>query len=396
MKIQLSHRIKLVCICTISIILLVPIAYPQASKTNNNDLQTQSPNVDISTLSLTNKGENTNASVSSNKASILADFCKNKHVTANFSNPYGVAYDGKSNLYVADRQNHRIQKIVVSSGAVTTLAGCTTSGFINGKGSAARFYYPSGVAYDGNGNLYVADQSNNMIRKIVISTGLVTTFAGTISNGEADGTITSARFSDPYGITYDVSGNLYVTDSGNNKIRKIAISTGEVTTLAGNGSWSSVDGTGIAASFYYPSGITSDNKGNLYVSDLGSYKIRKVNIYKGIVTTLAGCGNNGAIDGSGKVASFHHPIGVAYDGVDNLYVTDQTNNRIRKIVISTSVVSTVAGCEKVGSSNGVGKVASFYNPTGITYDGLGNLYVTDSGNNKIRKIVISTGIVSTL
>jgi len=349
METQQSHYFRLVCVYILSAIMVVPMGYAEV------------PN----------------------------------STAIGFSSPYGVAYD-RSNLYVADRRNHRIQKIAISSGVVTTLAGSTTSGSTDGKGTDARFYYPSGVACDGKGNLYVVDQNNNMIRKIVISTGIVTTLAGSISNGRADGTGTIAHFSNPYGITYDVAGNLYVTDSGNNKIRKISIATGEVTTLAGSGSWSSTDGSGTTASFFCPAGIVSVGRGNLYVADLGGCKIRKIAISKGEVSTMAGNGKNGFTDGICTEASFYNPIGVASDGLGNLYVTDSGNNKIRKISITTGVVSTLAGSGSVGSTDGVGTTASFNDPIGIAYDGLGNLYVTDSGNNKIRKIVISTGIVSTL
>jgi len=200
-----------------------------------------------------------------------------------------------------------IRKIVVSTGAVTTLAGSTTPGYTDGKGNAAQFYYPTDVACDRKGNLYVIDQNNNMIRKIVISTGVVSTLAGNTSNRKADGIGIRVHFTNPYGITYDVAGNLCVTDSGNQRIRKIVISTGVVTTLSSSGSWSSTVGMGIAASLYYSSGITSDGKGNLYVAYLGSYKIRKIVISTGKVRTLAGSGNNGSIDGIGTApaSQFH-------------------------------------------------------------------------------------------
>ncbi|SVC59026.1 uncharacterized protein METZ01_LOCUS311880, partial [marine metagenome] len=200
--------------------------------------------------------------------------------SASFNYPRDITTDG-TNLYVADYNNHTIRKIVISTGAVTTLAGSAgSSGSTNATGTSARFKYPRGITTDGT-NLYVADADNHLIRKIVISTGAVTTLAGSGSSGSTDGTGTSAKFNSPRGITTD-GQNLYVGDYSNNKIRKIVISTGAVTTLAGSGSSGSTDGTGTSASFYNPSGITSYGT-NLYVGDYSNHKIRKIAL-RGTVT----------------------------------------------------------------------------------------------------------------
>ena len=269
-----------------------------------------------------------------------------------------------------------------TSGAVTTLAGTGSSGSANGTGTSASFNGPAGITTDGT-NLYVADYGNHLIRKIVISTGVVTTLAGTGSSGSADNsTGTSAGFNQPYGITTDGT-NLYVAEYGNHLIRKIVISTGVVTTLAGTGSSGSANGTGTSASFYKPAGITTDGT-NLYVADRYNYLIRKIVISTGVVTTVAGTGSSGAANGTGTSASFDKPYGVTTDGT-NLYVGDYYNYLIRKIVISTGVVTTVAGTGLSGSANGTGTSASFHLPRGITTDGT-NLYVTEGGNHLIRKI----------
>ncbi|MBI5234886.1 MAG: hypothetical protein HY886_01360 [Deltaproteobacteria bacterium] len=300
-----------------------------------------------------------------------------------FNYPAGITTDG-TNLYVADFSNRTIRKIVISSGAVTTLAGLAlTSGSTDGTGSAARFNFPFGITTDGT-NLYVADRSNSTIRKIVISTGVVTTLAGTAgSTGSADGTGSAARFNNPYGITTDGT-NLYVADTLNRTIRKIVISTGVVTTLAGTaGSTGSADGTGSAARFNRPYGITTDGT-NLYVADTYNYTIRKIVISTAVVTTLAGtAGSSGSTDGTGSVARFYYPQGITTDGT-NLYVADTYNMTIRKIVASTAVVTTLAGSSP-GSADGTGSAARFYNPTGITTDGA-SLYVVDTDNFTIRKI----------
>ena len=309
---------------------------------------------------------------------------------ASFKSPMGIATDGSGNLYVADANNNKIRKIVIATGVVTTLAGSTTAGSADGTGAAASFNAPIGIATDGSGNLYVADHADNKIRKIVIATSVVTTLAGSGSWGSDDGTGAAASFSFPAGIASDGSGNLYVADSDNNEIRKIVIATGVVTTLAGSTTAGSADGTGAAASFNWPTGVATDGSGNLYVVDQDNQEIRKIVIATGVVTTIAGSTVSGSADGTGSAASFSYPYGVAADPNGNLYVGDFNNNKIRKIVIATGVVTTLAGSGTIGSSDGTGAAASFYYPSGVATDGNGNLYVADAYNNEIRKIDMSS------
>ena len=266
------------------------------------------------------------------------------------------------------------------STAVTTLAG-DSSGFANGTGTSASFRNPWGITTDGT-NLYVADKDNHLIRQIVIATGVVTTVAGTADNGSSNGTGTAASFYEPLGITTDET-NLYVVDSKNSLIRKIVISTGVVTTLAGTGSSGSSNGTGTSASFNQPSGITTDGT-NLFLAEHNNNLIRKIVISTGVVTTLAGTGSSGSANGTGTSASFNNPYGITTDGT-NLYVSDTYNHLIRQIVISTGVVTTLAGTGSSGTANGTGTSASFNNPIGITTDGT-NLYVVDYGYSRIRQI----------
>jgi len=210
----------------------------------------------------------------------------------------------------------------------------------------------------------------------------VTTLAGTAgSSGSADGTGTAATFNQPYDGTVD-NGNLYVTEFGNHLIRKIVISSGVVTTFAGTGSRGSADGTGTAASFNFPQGITNDGT-NLFVADVGNHLIRKIVISSGVVTTIAGTGSAGNADGTGTAASFNAP-GITNDGT-NLFVADRRNNTIRKVVISTGVVTTFAGTGSAGSADGTGTAASFNYPQSITHDGT-SLFVMDLSNHTIRKI----------
>jgi len=318
---------------------------------------------------------------------------------ANFSSPGSVVSDG-TNLYVADSNNNTIRQIVIATGAVSTLAGQTGQwGSADGTGAAATFSYPAGITLAG-GNLYVSDMYNMKIRQIVIATGVTTTLAGSTSGcywcGATDGTGTGATFYYPTGITTDGT-NLYVTDSNNRKIRQIVIATGVVSTLAGNGGYGATDGTGTAATFNWPTGITTDGV-NLYVADQNNQKIRQIVISSGVVSTLAGSGNQGSADGTGAAATFYYPKDITTDGT-NLYVADSDNNKIRKIVIATGVVSSFTGVADTqgvyGAADGAGSSAMFSNPQGITLSG-GNLYVADSGNNTIRQISIATQTVSTV
>jgi C1A family cysteine protease/sugar lactone lactonase YvrE len=252
---------------------------------------------------------------------------------AQFNGPDGVAVDSIGNVYVADWTNQRIRKIT-AAGVVTTLAG-SSQGYKDGTGNAAQFFNPRGVAVDAGGNVYVADRGNNRIRKIT-PTGIVTTLAGSTS-GFQDGTGTAAQFFNPFGVTVDASSNVYVADQANNRIRKIT-STGIVTTLAGSGAQAYQDGTGTAAKFTVPVSVAVDAGGNVYVADAGSSgfpyiaasRIRKITS-AGLVTTLAGSGTPGFQDGIGTVAQFNIPQGVAVDASGNVYVADAGNNRIRKI-----------------------------------------------------------------
>lgn len=308
---------------------------------------------------------------------------------ASFNAPMGITTDG-THLYVADINNHKIRKIVIANGVVTTLAGSGSRGSTNGIGAVASFYLPAGITTDG-AYLYIADTYNHKIRKIEITTGAVTTLAGSGMQGSSDGTGAAASFYRPYDITTD-GAHLYVADTYNHKIRKIEITTGVVTTLAGSGPLAgSADGTGAAAGFFMPSGITADGT-YLYVADTDNHKIRKIEIATAVVTTLAGRGSKGSADGIGTAASFNYPDGITTDGT-HLYVADFDNDAIRKIEIATAAVTWLAGSDK--SSDGTGIAAIFYSPAGITTDGT-HLYVTDTNNHKIRKIEIATGVVTTL
>jgi gliding motility-associated-like protein len=276
-------------------------------------------------------------------------------------------------------------------GQVSTFAGNGTVGSANGPASASSFHYPIGVAADLAGNLYIGDEVNSLIRKISPA-GVVTTLAGSGLQGSANGTGTAASFNTPYGVTVDGAGNVYVADEGNSLIRKIT-PLGVVTTLAGSGIAGATNGTGTMASFNFPTGVAVDAAGNVYVAEGTNNLVRKITPL-GVVTTLAGSGIAGSADGNGIAASFHGPTNIAVDATGNVYVSDSQNNKIRKITPG-GIVTTIAGSGVMGAANGVAAAASFNYPYGLTVDGQGNIYVVDQLNNLIRKIS-ATGVVSTL
>jgi sugar lactone lactonase YvrE len=274
---------------------------------------------------------------------------------------------------------------------VGTLAGSGTQGSVNGTGTGASFYEPTGVAADAAGNVYVADYRNNMIRAISPA-GMVTTLAGSGSQGSINATGTYASFFQPTGVAVDASGNVYVADNGNHLIREIS-PAGVVSTLAGSGSAGFANGSGTGAKFNYPQGIAVDGAGNVYVADYGNNMIREISP-AGMVTTLAGKSTGGSVNGADTAATFNQPTGVAVDAAGNVYVADSGNNMIRKISAAGGV-TTLAGSGSAGFANGNGKSASFNGCTGIALDATGNVFIADYGNNLVRKIS-PAGEVSTL
>ena len=314
---------------------------------------------------------------------------------ARFFSPSGVSVDTAGNVYVADSSNQTIRK-VTSAGVVTTLAGTAGSaGSANGTGSAARFRVPVAVSVDTAGNVFVADSSNQTIRKVT-SVGVVTTLAGTAGSvGSTDGTGSAARFNAPYSVSVDTVGNVYVAEYSNHTIRKVT-SAGVVTTLAGTANFAgSTDATGSAARFFCPIGVAVDTSGNVFVADSSNHTIRKVTS-AGVVTTLAGtAGSDGTTDGTGSAARFSFPEGVSVDTAGNVYVADTGNRLIRKVT-SVGLVTTEAGSGAAGSNNGLGSAARFTTVRGIAVDTLGNVFASDYSNHTIRNSITSAPATVTL
>jgi trimeric autotransporter adhesin len=304
-----------------------------------------------------------------------------------------------STIYIADSNNHRIRK-VAPSGLISTVAG--QSGFSGDAGYAANAMIssPSGVASDSNGNLYVADTSNHRVRR-VSGAGIISTIAGNgIAGYSGDGgQAVSAKLNTPDGLAVDSSGNIYVADSYNHRIRKIT-SDGVISTFAGTGAfgYSGDGGQATAAQLYYPHDVAVDVFGNLYIADTNNHRIRKVTS-SGIISTVAGTGTAGySADGvAATTAKLNAPTGLAVDSSGNIYIADTYNHRIRKVT-SDGVINTVAGIGTAGYSGDstAATLAKLNFPYGVALDSSANLYIADLGNNAIRLVAASTSIISTI
>ena len=407
---------------------------------------------------------------------------------ARFSKPKGLAFDGSGNLYVIDSGNLTVRRIKTATGAVSTLATfkalpqglavvgddlfvslaenrivrvapdgsvrnvagtASRGGFLDGPPEAARFNAPAGLLLAASGTLlYVADLGNAVLRALSLPDATTSTFAGTRSSGHEDGAARSSRFSAPGGVAAEEAA-VYVADTGNDTIRKIALPSGEVTTLAGAvGQADFADGPAGGARFNQPSGLALDSAARvLYVADTQNRRIRRIDLRSGQVTTpivgrtsgdgfasldapsglalvgdrlfvtdytqqivaavdrktMAGStfagtrGVPGNSDGVGTKASFYGPFGIASDARGHLFVADDLNETVREIEVETAKVSTVAGRPTIpGGNDGTGSEAHFHYPMGIASDGHGDVFVADSANNAVRRIDLSTGEVTTI
>ena len=386
---------------------------------------------------------------------------------ASVSFPRGIALDAAGNAYIADSQNNRVRLWNASTGVITTIAGSAT--FLNsggfsgdgGPGSSAQLSAPMGVAVDRGGNVYIADTHNNRVRLWNASTGIIATIVGTGTAGFSGdgGAGTSASLATPYGVAVDMAGNVYIADLGSGRVRLLTKSTGNITTIVGSGGsaafsgdggagtsaaltpvgvavdaarnvyivdgnsrvrlWNrSVDiittiagnggsavfsgdgGAGTSAALSNPYGVAVDSAGNAYIADTDSNRVRLWTQSTGLITTLAGNGGSTFTgDGvAGTSAKLNAPIGVASDIARNVYVADTGNNRVRLWTASTGLIATIAGTGAAGFSGdgGAGTSAMLNSPGGIAVDVAGNVYIADSNNNRVRLLTKSTGVITTI
>ena len=321
--------------------------------------------------------------------------------------PGGVAVDGAGNLFIADTVNHRIRK-VDAAGVITTVAGTGRTGFGGDGGPAVEAWLrsPGGVAVDGAGNLFIADRGNYRIRK-VDAAGVITTVAGTRRFGFSGdgGPAVEARLRNPSGVAADGAGNLFIADRDNYRIRKVD-AAGVITTVAGTGvrGYSGDGGPAVDAHLFSPRGVAVDGTGNLFIGDTLNHRIRKVDA-SGVITTVAGTGGFGfgfGGDGGPAIqAALDFPSGVAADGTGNLFIADTDNHQIRKVDAS-GTITTIAGSGETGlfggafgGDGGPAIQAALDSPTDVAADGTGNLFIADTGNDRIRK-VDAAGVITTV
>jgi Secretion system C-terminal sorting domain/NHL repeat len=312
-------------------------------------------------------------------------------VSAEINTPFGVAVDVSGNVFIADYGNNRIRKID-NLGIITTIAGTGIGGFSGegGPGTAAKIYGPRGITVDASGNVFFSDYANNRIRKISTS-GIITTVAGNGLPGffGDGGPATDAKLNFAWGVAVDAAGNIYIADQLNCRIRKVNTS-GIITTIAGTGIafFSGDGGPAISAGIQYPLGLAVDASGNIYIADNGDNRIRMINT-SGIISTLAGSPTYGfsGDGGPSTAAQLYYPQGVAVDTGGNIYICDLNNNRIRKIN-SSGIISSIVGNGTAGftGDGGPASLAEINQSTGVAVDLAGRVYIADNNNNRIRMI----------
>ncbi len=325
-----------------------------------------------------------------------------------FDRPFGVTLDSAGNLYIADYGNAVIRK--VANATVTTVAGNYASGAgysgDGGPATQAQLSQPQGVAVDSGGNLYIADRGNSRIRKV--ANGTITTVAGTGTAGYGGdgGLATLAAINRPYGVAVDSAGNLYIADTSNYRVRKVA--SGTITTVAGSGTFGFAGdgGPATSAQLGWPGDVAVDGSGNLYIADVGNCRIRKVTA-GGTITTVAGGAGGGEAGpgiwgyagdgGPATQAEFYQPGAVAVDGSGNLYIADTYNYAVRKVA-PNGTITTVAGTGNYGytGDGGPATKATLDVCYGVAVDTAGNIYIADTGNNVIRKVTVATGVITTV
>jgi Secretion system C-terminal sorting domain len=313
---------------------------------------------------------------------------------AGIQGPSAVARDAAGNLYIAEQYGNRIRKVNAATGIVTTIAGNGTAGYSGNGGPAtnASINDPMGIAVDTLGNVYFSDFNNNCVRKISTS-GIITVYAGTasVSGYTGDGgQATAAKLISPVGLAYDRAGNLYIADNGNtaNCVRKVAAS-GIITTIAGTGTpgFGGDGGPATAALLHFPEAVTTDKYGNIFIADCNNYRIRKINT-SGIITTVAGSSSSFSGDGgAATLAKLHHPTGIAVDTNGILFISDNDSNKIRK-VYKTGIIYTLAGNDTAGyaGDGGIATAAELQQPYGVIVDDANNAYIADNFNNVVRKV----------
>jgi hypothetical protein len=314
--------------------------------------------------------------------------------SAQLNGVQGLCFDKSGNLIIAENEGARVRKINLANGLITTIAGTGVEGYSGDSGPAgiAQLNHPIKIAIDTGNDIFILDYANNVIRKIEAKTGTITTFAGSTQSGgfSGDGGLaTNAKFYVPLDIALDKAGNLYIADFLNYRVRKINRSTGIISTIAGNGS-GQYNGDNISATLagMQPISVAVDSNNILYISDFNNYRIRKVNQQTGLITTIAGTGVQGenGDNGNANAAQLNSVVSLKLDKLQNIYLTDQQSNVIRKIDANSNIITRVAGSGEQGY-NGDGfqaNEAMFYSPQNCAISDSNDVYIADRGNNRVR------------
>jgi hypothetical protein len=321
---------------------------------------------------------------------------------AELDGPSGVAVDTAGDLVIADYGHNRIREVNQGSGAIVTIAGNGSGGGggDNGPATAAALNDPFGVAVDSAGDLFIADALDNCIREVSHATGAITTVAGGGNQGLGDGgQATAAELDQPWGVAVDSAGELFIADGSDNRVREVNLSTGVITTVAGDGAqgYSGDNGPATAAQLDWPTSVTVDSAGDLFIADTLNDAVREVNLSTGVITTVAGDGHRGYSGDGGPAAAAElaSPLGIAVDSAGDLFIADNGNGRIREVDLSTGEITTIAG----GGSEGLGDdgpatAVQLNSPFGVALDAAGDLFVASSGG--IREVNLSTGVITTV
>jgi len=365
------------------LILFIVFAYYSCSSSTDSVPETpENPNRNGDPVDPTGPGGEASATVITFAGTGDAGFQNGPANQAQFHFPRNLLLDDKGNLYISDDLNAAI-RIINSDDEVSTFAGTGERGHRDGPKDQAMFFSPNGMAIHQNGDIFLADRNNHRIRRISIE-GEVTTYAGNGARFSIDGAAASASFELPDGLVIDSEGNVIIADMDGNRIRKITPDQ-QVTTIAGSGEFGFAEGNGTEASFRWPTSIAIDGDGNIFISDTRNHMIRKL-APNGDVTVVAGNGERGYANGEALQAQFHDPHGLAIANDGTIYVAESQGNRIRKISTS-GMVSTVAGTGEKGFKDGPADEAMFDSPVGLVINENGNLLVSDLLNNRIRKII---------
>lgn len=315
---------------------------------------------------------------------------------AQLSFPLSIAIDGDNNIYFPEFESHTVRKVSLITGIITTVAGNETAGY-SGDGDIATnasLNQPQGVAVDKFGNIYIADKSNYAIRKVEASTGIISTFAGTgVDGNTGDGELAAnAGLDRPTGVCVDTFGNVYIAHPAVDVVRKVDIATGIISTIAGtgDGGYFGDGGLAIDAELNNPYGVYADKQGNLFIADRVNCAIRKIDQSTGIITTVAGIGTPGYFGDNGPAtdAELNYPGGFFVHDNGDIYIADRSNHSIRKVTASTGIISTIVGTGEPGFSgdNGPAIDAQIDAPQGVVIDAVGNIIISDSHNDRIRQI----------